>query len=163
MFARARALTLLLACAGAHESRENAARHVNATRSSVGELSSSAQVEVGDYTSLQLAIADQADIVVTKNIVFPAQISIPAGWTVTISGATGIEKLDGGNATRHFYNEGTLLLKSLTLEDGNQRGSMVAEAATRRAVYSARLVDSATAAMRQLSLQQERKARQEVE
>jgi hypothetical protein len=73
---------------------------------------------VSNYTSLSQAIADRAVIIVTADIAFPAQIVIPANWTVTISGATVDTTLDGGGATRHFYVEGTLILEDMILANG---------------------------------------------
>ena len=76
--------------------------------------------------SLKAAVVDKAVIKATGDINFTECIGIPEGAEVTISGATGTEKLSGGGVTRHFYvaNGATLHLSRLTLKDGWTGGSV---------------------------------------
>ena len=87
----------------------------NTTRTASG-----GEIEVADFASLKAAVVDKAVIKATGDIDFTEYITIPEGAEVTISGATGTEKLSGGGVTRHFYvaNGATLHLSRLTLKDG---------------------------------------------
>ena len=84
-------------------------------------------IEVADFASLKAAVVDKAVIKATGDIDFTECITIPEGAEVTISGATGTEKLSGGGVTRHFYipNGTTLDLSRLTLKDGWIDGASV--------------------------------------